>query len=75
MAIDLRATITIDLSADDFIVAADHQRKIETLMKSIMDEYASAILEIKERRPFTRRRRRPDAPLRHYTGRLSTYED
>ncbi len=75
MAIELRAQITIDLSADDFVAAADHQRRIESLMEGIASLYSGATLQIKERRPFTKRRSPPAAPLRHYTGRLSHYED
>lgn len=75
MTIQLRAQITIDLSADDFVAAADHQRRIEKLMNGISTEYSGAVLEIRERRPFTKRRPMAAAPIQHYTGRLSTYED
>lgn len=75
MTIALRAQITIDLSADDFVAAADHQRRIEQLMHGIASQYSGATLEIKERRPFTKRRPVGTAPIKHYTGRLRVYED
>lgn len=46
----LRAQITIDIEARDFVDAADHQRKLEDLVQSIKREYSQAALLLRERR-------------------------
>lgn len=75
MTIALRAQITIDLTADDFVCAADHQRRIESLMGAIKDAYAEAALEFRERRPRPARRLRPQKALKPYTGAVASYEE
>ena len=75
MTIALRAQITIDLTADDFVCAADHQRRIESLMGAIKDAYAEAMLEFRERRPRPQRKLRPPLAARAYEGALPVYED
>ena len=75
MSIALRAQITIDLTAEDFVCAADHQRRIESLMGAIKDAYECAALEIRERRPRPERKLRRIEPMRHYTGAVEVYED
>ena len=47
----LRAEITIEVDAKDFVGAADHQRRIEALMQSVRREYQEARLEFRERKP------------------------
>lgn len=72
----LRAQITIDIQADDFVDAAEHQRRVQTLMEMVQREYRQAALLFRERR---------DRPVRsvpggpgtrpvHYTGRMHEYE-
>ncbi len=75
MTIALRAQITIDLTADDFVCAADHQRRIESLMGAIKDAYAEALLEFRERRPRPTRKLRPALAARAYEGALPVYEE
>lgn len=75
MSIALRAQITIDLTADDFVCAADHQRRIETLMGAIKDVYGEAALEFRERRPRPPRKLRRAETMRHYTGAVEIYEE
>lgn len=75
VSIVLRAQITIDLLAEDFVCAADHQRRIESLMGAIKDVYQEAALEFRERRPRPARTLPARQPLRHYTGVLAEYED
>jgi len=75
MSIALRAQITIDLTADDFVCAADHQRRIESLMGAIKDVYQEAALEIRERRPRPERKLRRVDAMRHYTGAVDVYEE
>lgn len=42
--------ISIELVVDDFVEAADHQRRIEALMAAIRQTYPQARLNIRERR-------------------------
>ena len=44
MSIALRAQITIDVHAEDFVGAAEHQRRLEELMLSIQNLYSGASL-------------------------------
>ena len=46
----LRAQITIDIDAQDFVEAADHQRRLEDMVRLIKEEYAHAALLLRERR-------------------------
>ena len=46
----LSGQISIELVVDDFIEAADHQRRIEDLMTRIRDVYPQATLNMRERR-------------------------
>lgn len=57
----LRAQITIDIEAADFVDAADHQRRLEQLVRSIKSEYEQAALLLRERRERNGLRLRPDA--------------
>ena len=52
----LRAQITIDIDAKDFVDAADHQRRLEALVTSIKQEYHQAALLLRERRERGERR-------------------
>jgi hypothetical protein len=73
----LRALITIDIDADDYVDAADHQRRLQTLVEAIQADYPQASLQLRERR--ARRGRRNEGSgdtvtqLKHYTGRLNRY--
>lgn len=57
----LRAEITIDIQARDFVDAADHQRRLEQLFQSIQSEYSEANLILKERREKNGEALRPGA--------------
>lgn len=46
----LRAQITIDIDATDFVEAADHQRRLEEMVRRIREEYEHAALLLRERR-------------------------
>ncbi|GAA0528553.1 hypothetical protein FHS83_002323 [Rhizomicrobium palustre] len=52
----LRAQITIDISAEDFVEAAEHQNKLARFVESLKSEYPNAEMIIRERRE-----RRPDS--------------
>lgn len=72
----LRAVITIDIEAADFVEAAAHQRRIETLLQPLTEPYPDAALTFRERRSA---RRGPMAavadvrPLPRPSGKLRTY--
>ena len=42
--------ISVDLTVDDFVAAADHQRRLEGLLALIRDTYPEATLNMRERR-------------------------
>ncbi len=42
--------ISIELTVDDFIAAADHQKRLEGLLKLIRDIYPDATRAMRERR-------------------------
>lgn len=42
--------ISIELNVDDFVEAADHQKRLESLLKLIRDSYPGATLAMRERR-------------------------
>lgn len=72
----LRAQITIDIDVDDFIEAADHQRRVALIAAIVRREYSQADLIFRQRRE---RAGRPCAAPRlrepiHYTGRMREYE-
>ena len=46
--------ISIELTVDDFIAAADHQRRLESLLKQVRDTYPDATLAMRERREHKR---------------------
>jgi hypothetical protein len=72
----LRAHITIDIDAADFVSAADHQRRVESILDIVKQDYAQAHLELRERRERTEApaNDRPIKPGRP-TGALNLYED
>jgi len=69
----LRAHITIDIDAADYLEAAEHQRKIETCLSSVKTDYPEAEVTVRERRGA-----RPPKPhvreVRVHSGRLRVYE-
>ncbi len=70
----LRAQITIDIDAADFVSAAEHQRRVEGFMDQIRQAYERTDLVLKERRvlgdPSTPR---PEPRQRKPTGKLNNY--
>ena len=46
----LSGQISIELTVDDFVEAADHQRRLESLLQLIRDSYPEATLAMRERR-------------------------
>jgi hypothetical protein len=70
----LRATITIDVEALDYLEAAEHQKRIETHLEDLKQAYPEAWMTLSERRrpPSAG----PAAPRKLYlrSGRLNAYE-
>jgi hypothetical protein len=46
----LSGQISIELTVDDFVEAADHQKRLEALLKQVQDIYPNATLAMRERR-------------------------
>lgn len=66
--------ISVELSVDDFIEAADHQRRLEDILRLVRDSYPEATLAMRERRqrkPLSLARA-PEAPA---AGALRRYAD
>ena len=72
----LRAHITIDIDASDFIAAADHQRAVQGMLEQVRDSYPQAKLEIRERRDRADAAQRAgSAASRQSTGAVHHYLD
>lgn len=72
----LRATISIEIDAPDFVAAANHQQRIEHLVSAIREQYPSADLELRERRAIAKPRGAASPPkVVRFTGKLNRYED
>jgi hypothetical protein len=66
--------ISVELSVGDYIEAADHQRRLEDILKQVRAAYPEATLAMRERRerkatPLAR------APKAAMTGALNRYSD
>ncbi len=71
----LSGQISVELTVDDYIQAADHQKRLEDILKLVRDAYPNATLAMRERRqrkaaPLTRA-----APRAAATGALHRYEE
>lgn len=69
----LSGQISIELTVDDFVAAADHQRRLEGLLTLIRDSYPDATLAMRERRErkemsLPRGAARLAAPVIRYEG-------
>lgn len=65
--------ISVELTVDDFVAAADHQRRLENLLRLIRNTYPEATLAMRERRErkvLALERATPRA-----TGALSRYDE
>ena len=72
----LRAQITIDIEAADFVSAADHQRQVEGFIENIRQVYADTNLVLRERRVLAGpREHRPEPGQRRPTGKLNSYPE
>lgn len=72
----LRAQITVDVDADDYISAAEHQKRLEDLFHNLQRDYEHAELEFKTRRGgVAPRSKSTPHPVRRASGHLHAYED
>ena len=67
--------ISVELNVGDYIEAADHQKRLEGILRLVRDAYPEAKLAMRERRqrkamPMTRA-----APRSAATGALNHYRD
>ena len=67
--------ISVELNVGDYIEAADHQKRLEDILRLVRDAYPDATLSMRERRqrkalPLTRATPRSAA-----TGALNRYAD
>ncbi len=72
----LRAQILIEVDAEDFVAAANHERAIQAAFKNLQLEYGSAQLELREVRTKTPKDGATALnKMRRYTGNLNQYAD
>jgi hypothetical protein len=72
----LRAQIMIEVEAEDFLAAANHERAIQDIFRTLQSDYSSAQLEFREVRSKTPKDGVIGArKMRRYTGNLHQYAD
>jgi hypothetical protein len=74
--VNLRATIVIDIEAEDYIAAGESQRQLRTWLSDLQAQYRDVTMDVRQRRSVRPKRssRDPVVVLRP-TGRLNRYED
>lgn len=76
----LKAEISIEIEADDYVAAADHQRSVEMLFGNVKAKYSQASLAIRQLRErqataTSAKPRRQEPRHRHHTGNLAIYKE
>ena len=72
----LRAQISIEIDAEDFVSAANHERAIQPLFRNLQSEYETAQLEFREVRGRSAKTTGESLrKMRRYTGNLNQYAD
>jgi hypothetical protein len=67
------AQITVEVEADSFASAAEHEREITKLFQGLKANYPSCRLEIKQRRAPQAKTARVKTGRPRHTGNLATY--
>lgn len=71
----LTAEIHVEIEVGDFVEAADHQQRLESLLDAVRSAYPQARMDLRERRrrrpTITRRASRQTTP----TGAVNAYVD
>jgi hypothetical protein len=78
-----RVDISLEIEADDYIAAAEHQRRISGLFSAMKQDYPDADLSFRQMRnvtslpasPAPRSSPRSRGHFRHVTGNLSVYQE
>ena len=70
----LRADFVIEIDVDDFVAAAEHQRRLERLLAAVRAEYEHVRFSFSERRIRSGDAARP-GPRQSSTGNLHEYEE
>lgn len=73
--LNLRVQITVDIGAEDFLQAADHQRMAEAFLATLRQTYPQAALSFRHLRTRGAPAARPVRRTRRSTGALSLYRD
>ena len=71
----LMAQIKVELDSEDFIEAADHQRRFQEFYEIVRKEYDTAELEFRERRVTAAPGQARRIEIRKPTGSVAQYED
>lgn len=72
----LRAQFVVEVEADDYVAAAEHQRRFQDILADLKKHYAQTCLDFRERRTRPPVSQRGAAmPVRRPSGRLRAYED
>ncbi len=72
----LRAQIMIEVEAEDFLAAANHERAIQGIFRNLQNDYSSAQLEFREVRNKTPKEGAVGVrKMRRYTGNLHQYAE
>ncbi len=73
----LRASITVDIEAADYLEAAAHQSRLQKLFEGVAADYPEAEFQLRERRVRTTRPGGAGServtPFQHHTGKLNRY--
>jgi hypothetical protein len=67
--------ISIELNVGDYIEAADHQKRLESILRLVRDAYPEATLAMRERRQRKAMPLARAAPRSAATGALNHYAD
>jgi hypothetical protein len=70
----LRATISIEVDAADYLEAAEHQRRLETHLSTVQGDYPEAWIAVTERRRSSGVAEARPRELRVRTGKLHAYD-
>jgi len=72
----LRAQIMIEVEADDFMAAANHEQAIQTIFRDLQSRYSAAQLEFREVRSKSAKDNVTSLrKMKRYTGNLHSYAD
>jgi hypothetical protein len=77
----LRAEIVVDMEAEDYIAAAEHQSRLRALFNDLKAAYSQASLEFRQLRAHAqpagaaRPQRQPGERRRYLDENVSVYED